>query len=483
MTLQAYHLEFFIAISAIGMLLAEAFIVPKGSKAVLATFGIFIMLTSLVLLNTTFSVPTFYSSEHWMGRFYQHDVRAIVFKNIILFSSLLVFFLALDYRAILGKYTSDDNSDENSGEFYYLLVFACSGMMWMASATDFVSIFVSLELVTICFYVMVAYMRRNVGSLEAGVKYLILGALSTGILVYGIAWIYGSYGSTHLPSIAARVTSQPGGLLELPLPALFGLTMVIIALAFKVGAIPMQLWIPDVYQGAPTPVTAFLSVASKSAGFAIAISILEPFVQFEKVRNILLILAAATLLYGSLSALKQHNFKRLLAYSSVVHAGFILIALAYGKFDLVVFYLITYMIMTFGAFFVLNSIRVEKNSDEIAAFDGLAKRNPSIALIMSIIMAAMAGLPLTAGFYGKFLVLKAMFESMPNSLLVAAFCISVASGFYFYLKVIKAMYWQSSADESPIPFSSSAKISLLTITFLLLILGIYPQPLFNLFNL
>jgi len=289
--MQPYYIEFFLAAAAIILLLAEAFVIPKGGKSILALASITILITVCLLMN--FAVTSVDSDTHnWMTRFYEHSDRAIVFKNIALLSTMMVMLLAWDFRSVLKKYTSVDHSDENTGEFYSLPLFACAGMMWMASATDFVSIFVSLELVTICFYIMVAYMKRNVGSLEAGIKYLILGALSTGILVYGIAWIYGSFGTTHLPTIHALIanTSEPTSI-----PTLFGLSMIVLALAFKVGAVPMQLWIPDVYQGAPTPVTAFLSVASKASGFAIAITILSPFAEVEQVKNILLILVTRIL--------------------------------------------------------------------------------------------------------------------------------------------------------------------------------------------
>jgi len=212
--------------------------------------------------------------------------------------------MAYDFRGILNKFTSNDNSDVHTGEFYTLPIFACAGLMWMASATDLVSIFVSLELVTITFYVMVAYMRRNVGSLEAGVKYLILGALSTGFLVYGIAWVYGAVGTTDLSQIAG-ILSDPEANVN-PYILLFGLSMVILSIGFKVGAVPMQLWIPDVYQGAPNPITAYLSIASKAAGFGVAIVILRPFIGSDlagsNVTAILTIMAVATLIYGNLSA-------------------------------------------------------------------------------------------------------------------------------------------------------------------------------------
>jgi len=195
----------------------------------------------------------------------------LLFKVFVLVSGILTLILALDYRKVLSKFTANPDSEDGTGEYYCLFLFATAGMMWMASAKDLVSLFVALELTTITSYILVGYMRRNVGSLEAGVKFLILGSLSTGFLVYGISWIYGATATTDLALMGDKITEANSTYL------LFGLSLVLISLAFKVGAVPMHLWIPDVYQGAPTPTTAFLSIASKASGFVIAIRVLEPF--------------------------------------------------------------------------------------------------------------------------------------------------------------------------------------------------------------
>lgn len=469
--MHAYLLEFILAGFAILMLLAEAFVIPRGAKSLLALGGVGILGLILILMN--FAVDSTLPTPDWLKRFYIHDSQALIFKNIALLSTILVQLLAWDFKAVLNKFTSEKGDDSHTGEFYSLPLFACAGMMWMVSSIDLVSIFVSLELVTICFYVMVAYMRRNVGSLEAGVKYLILGALSTGILVYGIAWLYGATGTTQLGYITQNLD-----VFDISTPTLFALSLIIIALAFKVGAVPMQLWIPDVYQGAPTPITAFLSVASKAAGFAIAIRILMPFIHFEQVQNILLVLAGATLVYGNLAALKQTNFKRLLAYSSIAHAGFILIALAAGKFDLVAFYLMTYLIMTFAAFFLQNQVSVNQGSDELEVFDGLGKRNPRIATFFTIIMAAMAGLPLTVGFYGKFFVIRGLFESeLANIAILLTIILSVPAGFYYYFKLIKAMYWHEPKSDEEYHFSFLSRCVVLVLVCAIVFFGFLPKSL------
>lgn len=473
-----YLLEFYVVALGVIMLLWEAFASPKN-KSKLAIIGAAGLTIILCILIAGSYCPACKVVPSWMSRFYTTDGHAIFFKGFALVSSILVLLMSYDFRSILNKFTSNNNSDEHAGEFYTLPVFACAGLMWMASATDLVSIFVSLELVTIAFYVMVAYMRRNVGSLEAGVKYLILGALSTGFLVYGIAWLYGAVGTTDLSKMAMiMANSGTGDYVVNQYTLLFGLALIILALGFKVGAVPMQLWIPDVYQGAPNPITAYLSIASKAAGFGVAIVILRPFLSSEvagsNVVLILTVMAVATLIYGNLSALAQTNFKRLLAYSSIAHAGFLLLALAVSDYQTVKFYLATYLVMNFAGFFILNLVRVQDGSDEIDALDGLSTRNPRLAIALTITMAAMAGVPLTAGFMGKFFVIQAIVGTLSWPVIAVVF-LAAASGFYYYFKIIRAIYWHKPTKEEPliVPFFSKIVITLLTITTI--VIGIYPK--------
>ena len=471
--MQPHYIEFITVGFGIVLLMLEAF--TNGNKSrlgLIAAGGLTVILVLQCFACTCAEIPA------WMSRFYRYDSTAFFFKLIALVSTILMLLMAVDFRKVLSRYTSGDDSGSGLGEFYCLPVFACAGLMWMASANDLVSIFVALELVTIAFYVMVAYMRRNVGSLEAGVKYLILGALSTGFLVYGIAWIYGATGSTNLDDIADLVNQEASPYL------LLGIALILIALGFKIGAAPMQLWIPDVYQGAPTPITAYLSVASKAAGFLVLMLIISPFIAWSgtstQVVTILAIMAGATLLYGNLAALSQTNFKRLLAYSSIAHAGFLLMGVASASYVSVSFYLGTYLFMTFSAFFVLSLIRSEENSDAIDAFDGLGKRNPLLAVVITITMAALAGIPLTAGFWGKFFIFAAAIESKLSWWLLAVAFISVAAGFYYYLKVVKAMYWNAPRNEQAITIPIITKVVLVVLTSAILVFGIWPQPILSL---
>jgi NADH-quinone oxidoreductase subunit N len=320
------YLEVFVVALGLIMLMAEAFAGP-GHKRAIARTGI---LGLLAVLAASFWVdPAALNAAAPYAKFYRADTLAMFLKQFALLSTVIVLVMSLEYAPTVEASLPSERRGAGLGEFFTLPVFACAGLMWMASAVDFVMIFVSLELVTISFYILVSYRRRDRGSLEAGTKYLVLGALSTGFLVYGITWIYGVTGQTNLSAIAAALPGLNGAVV----PALlFGLGLVLVALGFKVAAAPFQFWVPDVYQGAPTPVTAFLSVASKAAGFIVLLRVVETFVavpQLEaKIVPLLAVLAGATMVFGNLAAIPQSNLKRLLAYSSIGHAGYLLLGVA-----------------------------------------------------------------------------------------------------------------------------------------------------------
>ena len=489
----AYYLEALTVTLGIVLLMAEAFCSGKNKAwvGISAAAGL-----TAILIVTFFAVgPDVRPAAGWanwpLWNFYNFDGLARFYKIFALVTTILVLLLAVDYRKILARFTEGPESENGTGEFYALPVFACAGMMWLASAKDLAGAFVALELVTVTFYILVAYMRRNVGSLEAGVKYLILGALSTGFLVYGIAWVYGSTGTMNLDAIGSMLEDGRSVNIQLT-PLLFGIALVMVGLGFKIGAVPMQVWIPDVYQGAPTPTTAFLSVGSKAAGFILTIRFLEPFLASELTRGpvvtLLLILAGATLLFGNLAAIPQTNFKRLLAYSSIAHAGFLLLALAAWKIEtatsvgsvkVVSFYLATYLLMTLGVFFILAQVRIQRDGENIVDFNGLGKTNPQLALALTVLLAALAGVPLTAGFIGKFLVFAlAVDAGLWWGVAIAA--IGAGAGFYYYFNVIRAIWWTAPANESPISLPPISRFSIAALTLATLVLGFWPQPIWAL---
>jgi NADH-quinone oxidoreductase subunit N len=312
--IQSLNLEIAVLVLGIILLLAESFS-KEGDKSWIARTGILVL--SLLVGFSFFVDPKSGNS------FYVVDSTAHFFKVIALLTTVVVLVMSLEYRKVLEKFIPGASPGAGLGEFYSLPVFTCAGLMFMASAVDFLLIFVSLELVTISFYILVAYMRRQSTCLEAGVKYLILGALSTGFLVYGITWIFGLTGETNLAAIHTVLTTR----VIARAPLLFGIMLILVSLGFKVAAAPFQLWVPDVYQGAPTPITAFLSVGSKAAGFIVLMRVLQVFLSVDAIRDkviaVLVVLAALSLIYGNLTALPQDNLKRLLAYSSIAHAGYV----------------------------------------------------------------------------------------------------------------------------------------------------------------
>ena len=484
----AYYLEALTVVLGICLLMAEAFCSCKSK----AWVGISAAIGLTAILGLTFYAigPEAKPAAEWakwpLWNFYQFDNLAKFYKSFALVCTIFVLLLAVDYRKILARFTEGPESENGTGEFYALPVFACAGMMWLASAKDLAGAFVALELVTVTFYILVAYMRRNVGSLEAGVKYLILGALSTGFLVYGIAWIYGTTGTMSLEKLGHLGTiASPSGLL-------FGIALVLVGLGFKMGAVPMQVWIPDVYQGAPTPTTAFLSVGSKAAGFVLTIRFLTPFLSNESTRGpvitLLLILACTTLLFGNLAAIPQTNFKRLLAYSSIAHAGFLLLALAawspetatsQGSAKVVSFYLATYLLMTLGVFFILAQIRIHRDGEDIIDFNGLGKTNPQLALALTVLLAALAGVPLTAGFVGKFFVFSLAVEAGLWWAVGIGF-IAAAAGFYYYFGVIRAVWWAAPADPKAVVLPPISRVCIAVLTTAVLVLGFWPQPIWAL---
>jgi NADH-quinone oxidoreductase subunit N len=429
---------------------------------------------SLIFIATFLIAPQSSTSAAPFWSFYSTDTLSLFFKRIALATTAGVIVMMLDFAPWVSLGVQGATPQSGLGEFIALPLFTCAGLMWMSSAVDFVLIFVSLELVTISFYVLVGFTRRNPASLEAGVKYLVLSAVATGFLVYGITWIFGATGETNLQKIATAF-SRPG--LEQS-AALFGGVLVIVALGFKIAAVPFHIWVADVYQGAPTPVTAYLSVGSKAAGFVVLLRVLEPFLILPQMQTLLVAIAVLTLIYGNLAALPQTNVKRLLAYSSIAHAGYLLVAVVALSGRAVAFYLVAYLFMTLLSFVIIILVS-QPGGDQLENFAGLSQRSPFLAFGMLVSMASLAGVPFTAGFLGKFLVFDAAIATHHFGLVIVAI-ITVAAGFYYYFKVVRAIYWDapsSAADKIIVsPLTRGVIIALIAGTF---VLGVYPQPIFD----
>ena len=463
--------ELEIAVLLLGMviLMVEAFAI-KIDKRILA----FIAITGLVIVFVaSFFVTPFSSPNQATGfwSFYTADRLSIFFKQFALLTTILVLIMMIDYAPVVRS--SFPGTRDGVGEFFAIPIFTCAGLMYLVSAIDFIFIFVSLELVTISFYVLVSFTRRNPVTLEAGTKYLVLSTVSTAFLVYGIAWIFGVTGQTNLHQLAQALGNPDvdrGA-------ALLGMVFVLVALGFKIAAVPFQIWVPDVYQGAPTPVTAYLSVGSKAAGFVVLLRVLLPFLTLPQTQRLIVLIALLTLIYGNLAALPQANLKRLLAYSSIAHAGYLLIGVVCFDVRAVTFYLVAYLLMTLLSFAVLIIV-AQQTGEEISDFDGLAKRSPFLAFAMLVGMVSLAGVPFTAGFLGKFYIFYAAISQRQIALVVVG-VVTVGCGFYYYLKVIRAMYWQSTPNPARIPVNGLSRLTISALVIATIWLGVYPQPIFD----
>ncbi|HVW19931.1 MAG TPA: NADH-quinone oxidoreductase subunit N [Opitutaceae bacterium] len=381
-------------------------------------------------------------------------------------------------------------------EFHHIVLVVTAAMMLLVRSNHFVMLFVSLETLTIGFYILVSYFRSSGASLEAGLKYLILGALSSSLLLFGIALLYGVAGNPLLPGhtanalryedLAAFLALNPHNFL-----AAVGIVLVLAGVAFKIGAFPFQIWIPDVYQGAPTPVTAFLAVASKGAGFALLLGLtLRAFPAYGwLVTPLLTFMAMATILFGNFAALGQHNVKRLIGLSGVSHAGFLLLGVAAAPASAlavpgIVFYLYAYLLATFAVFGVMAHLAGPDDADqELDHYAGLAKDNPFLGAVLLVGLGSLAGIPPLAGFLGKFAVFIAAYQAGLKFALGVAIA-GVVLSIYYYFGWIRAAYFESwrpspepGAKPAPTPVGWCLRVSLFALALCSVVLGFYPGPL------
>ena len=358
------------------------------------------------------------------------DRFAAFFKVLFYLATVLTFLLSRKYA---------DIEEIGSSEYYVLMLLSLSGMMIMASATDLLSIYVGLELMSFCTYVLTGFLRQQRRSNEAALKYVILGAVSTGIFLYGVSLVYGLTGTTSLSGMAAAVTAGP-----LDPGLLLAVVFIVAGLVFKVGAVPFHMWVPDVYEGAPTTITAFMSVGPKAAGFAVILRVfLNPLIAASDAWIIVAVIAVMTMALGSFVALVQDNFKRLLAYSSIAHAGFAMFGVVAGGADgiaSVMLYLLIYAFMNLGIFGIVIMMRNGDFSGEIIEdYAGLAKSHRGLALLMLLYLFSLAGIPPTAGFFAKFYVLVALIEQGFVPLAVIAVLLSAVAA-YFYIRIVMVIY-------------------------------------------
>jgi NADH-quinone oxidoreductase subunit N len=411
-----------------------------------------------------------------------NDALSLFFKRFFIVAAILVLFMAAEF--------SDRLAAGSIAEYYSLIVFALSGMLFAASSNDFTMLFVSIELITITFYVLVSFQRGKLQSLEAGVKYLILGALSSAFMVFGIALIWGTTGKLNFTELAAVAPQFADSKIFL-----LGVLFVLVGLGFKIAMFPFQIWAPDVYQGAPTPTTAFLAVGSKAAGFVLLLRMLFTAVPSvtHNWANLLIIISGITILYGNLCAIPQRNLKRLLGYSSIAHAGYLLLgvaALSASGQAAVLYYLAGYLFTVMAAFMVIALVLRHLATEDISGLAGLSQRSPLLAATMTIAMVSLAGIPPLAGFFGKFLLLKAVIEAAQTMHNHGYYCLAftalagVIISLYYYFGVVRAIYWSKDpADLSPIELSAPAKVSIWVCIAGMFWLGLFPNTILNMTNL
>ncbi|MDZ7344101.1 MAG: NADH-quinone oxidoreductase subunit N [candidate division KSB1 bacterium] len=412
------------------------------------------------------------------------DPFSLFFKLIFLASMVMVVFLSMTSLELAGR---------NVGEYFILITATTVGMFWMASATNLLTIFISIEMVSITSFALAAYLKTVKRSSEAGLKYTIYGAFSSGLMLYGFSLIYGLTGSLNIYEISRILdTSTPN-----PLTLFVAVLLILAGFGYKIASVPFHFWAPDVYEGAPTPITAFLSVGPKAAGFALLIRFFntglaatDDGAMWRAVANVnwpqlLAVISAATMTLGNLIAIKQNNIKRLLAYSSIAHAGYALmgtVLLTREGLFATMFYLVAYYLMNLGAFLVVILCQDLVKSERLQDYRGLGFRAPVVAAAMTIFLFSLTGLPVTAGFVGKFYLLAALVNGGEQYywLAIVAVINTVISLFY-YARIFKAMYLEPSPDEvlTRVPVSAASIVLLAVLAVPTVLLGVFFGPLFE----
>ncbi len=415
------------------------------------------------------------------------DQRVLAFNDMFvqdrLGDTLKLFILAITF--VVFVYSRDYLRDRKifKGEFYVLGLFGVVGMMIMVSSANLLMLYLGLELMSLCLYAMVAFNRDNGNASEAAMKYFVLGAIASGMLLYGMSILYGLSGSLAIADIANAVaTVESGSGAQLGL--VFALVFIVVALAFKLGAVPFHMWIPDVYHGAPTVVTAYISSAPKIAGFAMIMRLLVEGLGglHADWQMMLVILAVLSMAAGNIIAIAQTNIKRMLAYSTISHVGFIMLGILAGTADgysSAMFYTLAYAIMSIGGFgIVLLMARAGFEAEQLDDYKGLNQRSPWFAFMMLILMFSMAGVPPTLGFWAKLAVLSAVVDINMTWLAVVGVVFSII-GLFYYLRIVKLMYFDDAVEQQPLICGRDMQIALSTNSIAILALGLYPAGLMS----
>ncbi|WP_078556108.1 NADH-quinone oxidoreductase subunit NuoN [Bacillus alkalicellulosilyticus] len=471
--------EFTILIVATVLSLLDLFLKEKIDRKLLGWLALGGILVALVFLVRQLGSPV----QMILYDTYRLDGFSIAFKFILLIGAALVMIMAIDYKK---------KEIEYRGEFFYLLLTALLGGMIMSSSADLITLFVGLELLSLSSYILAGIMKKDLQSNEAAMKYVINGGIATAITLFGLSYIYGLTGFTNLFEIAQTLADP--NVLENAFLLYFAFFLVFVGLVFKIAAAPFHMWAPDVYQGSPTPVAAFLSVVSKTAGFAIILRLL--FVIFSATPGLqysylvfdtsmyVVAIAIVTMIVGNIMALRQENVKRMFAYSSIAQAGYILVPIATLNmlmYETLWFYLVAYLFMNIGAFAVLQLVTEQTNSSNISSFAGLGKKSPILALLMGLFLISLAGIPISAGFIGKYYIFIGAISVgfyWTAGIMIATSIIS----YFYYFRVLGQMYFRPNYDSKPI----TVPIGMYVVLFICAIgtfgLGLFPNVLIDFMN-
>lgn len=450
-----------IIVTALVVLYAGLF---KAKKALLP-------LTLIGLLTSLAFVVTSWNTNQTYYGMMQMDNAALAFAGLAIIGTLFIFLLTQNYFSA---------NSENIAEYFTLMLFALTGIVIMVSYKNMSMLFIGVEIMSVALYILAGIRKNNFASNEASLKYFLMGAFSTGFLLFGITLIYGATASFDLDTINKYLVENPQSVSPL---FYTGLILLLVGMCFKIGAAPFHFWTPDVYEGSPTLITTFMSTVVKTAGFA---AILRLFADtFAPLHDFwvapLMVIVCLTLFIGNVTALFQKNFKRMLAYSSISHAGYLLfslVSLTASSMNNVLVYAVAYTFASIIAFGVLILVKQKTGNDNFESFNGLGKRNPFAAFALTVAMLSLAGIPLTAGFMGKYLMFLNVMHDY-HFYLVAFAILNALVGFYYYFKVIVAMYFKEGTEivlETPVLYKVVLALSLIITVFL----GIYPTVILNL---
>ena len=468
--------ELFLAFMALAILMVDVFV--KDSRRTLTFFLSQVALIGCAVIQFSTSTGEI---TYTFSNMFVDDLMADLLKIFLYMTVIVVLFYSRAYVA--------DREAMNKGEYYVLALFATLGMMVMISANHFLTIYIGLELLSLSLYAMVAMNRDSVVSTEAAMKYFVLGALASGLLLYGMSMIYGATGTLEITAIAEQLYGGAANKTVL----VFGLVFLVAGLAFKLGVVPFHMWIPDVYHGAPTSVTLLIGSAPKLAAFAITMRLLVNglITLSQDWQQMLIILSVLSMAIGNLAAIAQTNLKRMLAYSAISHMGFMLLGIVTGvvggdaryalnAYSSAMFYIVAYVLTSLGTFgIILLMSRAGFEAEELDDYKGLNKRSPWFAGVMLMLMFSMAGVPFFVGFFAKFSVLQAVVAAGYMWLAIVAVLFSLIGAFY-YLRVVKIMYFDAPEDESPIQACASMKALISANGIAVALFGLMPQTLMSL---